>query len=118
MRTMMLRFNPDEYTDVATGLRVPSCFKFNKKTGTVTVNPTQKKQWHTRIDALCARVRVFLDRTDAAYMEEVPKPPPGRCIYLEELFYEDVSGVTDAGKAKIVEAFKRAAQKRKRAAAE
>ena len=46
-------------------------------------------------------------------MEEVPEPPPGRCIYMEELFYQDVSGVTDAGKAKIAEAFKRASQKRK-----
>ena len=46
-------------------------------------------------------------------MEEVPEPPAGRCIYMEELFYQDVSGVTDAGKAKIIEAFKRASQKRK-----
>ena len=46
-------------------------------------------------------------------MEDVSEPPPGRCIYMEELFYQDVSGVTDAGKAKIIDAFKRASQKRK-----
>ena len=110
---VMLRFNPDEYTDVATGQHVPSCFHYNKKNCTHTVNPDQKKQWDLRIEALCARIRVFLDRKDPAYMEEVPEPPPGRCIYMEELFYEDISGVTDAGKAKIIDAFKRASQKRK-----
>ena len=110
---VMLRFNPDEYTDVATGQHVPSCFHYSKKKGIDTVNPAQKKQWDLRIEALCARIRVFLDRKDPAYMEEVPEPPPGRCIYMEELFYKDVSGVTDAGKAKIAEAFKRASQKRK-----
>jgi len=114
---VMLRFNPDEYTDVATGLRVPSCFHYNKTSGTHTVNPAQKKQWDLRIKALCARIRVFLDRTDPAYMEEVPEPPPGRSIYMEELFYQDVSGVTVAGKAKIVDALKRASQKRKQSEA-
>jgi len=113
---VMLRFNPDHYTDLATGLRVPSCFHYNKKKGSVTPDPAQKKQWDLRIEALFARVRVFLDRKDPAYMEEVPEPPPGRCIYMEELFYDDVSGVTDAGKAKIVECFKKAAVKRKRKA--
>ena len=117
MRTVMLRFNPDEYTDVATGQYVPSCFHYNKKSGTHTVNPDQKKQWDLRIEALCARIRVFLDRKDPAYMEDVPEPPPGRCIYMEELFYQDVSGVTDAGKAKIIDALKRASQKRKQSEA-
>jgi hypothetical protein len=110
---VMLRFNPDEYTDVATGKYVPSCFRHNKETNTQIVNPAQKKQWDLRIEALCARIRVFLDRKDPAYMEEVPEPPPGRCIYMEELFYQDVSGVTDAGKAKIIDALMRASQKRK-----
>ena len=117
MRTIMLRFNPDHYTDLATGLRVPSCFHHNKESNTVVPNPAQKKQWDLRIEALCARIRVFLDRKDPAYMEEVPEPPPGRCIYMEELFYEDVSGVTDAGKAKIALSFKRASQKRKQSEA-
>ncbi|MDA9633351.1 hypothetical protein N9S81_00265 [bacterium] len=118
MRTVMLRFNPDQYTDVATGDRIPSCFHRNKKENTVVPNPREKKQWDMRIEALCERIRVFLDPTNLAYMDDVPDPPPGRAIYMEELFYDDISGVTDADKAKIRECFKKGAVKKKRKAAE
>jgi len=109
---VMLRFNPDDYTCVATGKRVPSCFRQSAQGARVTVDPKQQTQWRKRIDTLKWRISVFIDNDSEDYMEVIPEPPAGRCIYMEELFYDDVERLTPADKEKMIAYFKRCANAR------
>jgi hypothetical protein len=82
---VMIRFNPDEYTDYK-GVRHPSCFTNATKEREVThVHPKRKADWQARIQELVATVRNVLD-------PKFPLPPkqPDRPLLICELFYDDV----------------------------
>ena len=93
---VMLRFNPDHYTDYD-GIRHPSCFKFNPTTGTVIVDPKQRKQWAARCADLISAIENYLNPET-----EVPPPEEDRVIFSAELFYDNISGapVGDAERAR------------------
>ena len=110
----LIRFNPDAYTDLHTGLFVPSPFKYNKTSGTVTVDPEHQKGWDERMAVLVWKVSVYLDPGHPDYMAELPPPQEGRPIYTEELFYDDVSGVTEADRLKMRARYRAMGKKRKR----
>jgi hypothetical protein len=82
---VMIRFNPDEYTDYE-GVRHRSCFTNATKDNEVThVHPKRKADWQARIQALFDTVRNVLD-------PKFPLPPkqPDRPLLICELFYDDV----------------------------
>jgi hypothetical protein len=92
---VMLRFNPDSYTDYD-GVKHQSCFKFNPTTGTTIVDPKQEKQWKHRCKTLIAAVANYLNPET-----EVPPPEEDRVIFSAELFYDNISGapIGDAERA-------------------
>jgi hypothetical protein len=82
---VMIRFNPDEYTDYK-GVRHPSCFTNATKDNEVThVHPKRKAAWQARIQELVNTVHNVLD-------PKFPLPPkqPDRPLLICELFYDDV----------------------------
>ena len=83
---VMLRFNPDSYTDL-NGVKHPSCFRFNADSGVTIVDPKQRGQWKARCETLIAAVENYLDPET-----EVPPPQADRVIFSQELFYDDISG--------------------------
>lgn len=93
---VMLRFNPDSYEDYD-GIKHPSCFKFNPTTGTVIVDPKQRKQWRNRCADLISAIKNYLNPET-----EVPPPEEDRVIFSAELFYDNISGapVGDAERAR------------------
>ena len=91
---VMVRFNPDGYTDVATGVRNPTCFKYSPKLGLTTIDPAQRAQWEARCAALIYSVGLWLDSETL-----IPPPDPGRVVFTVELFYDDVNGLTSEQKA-------------------
>jgi hypothetical protein len=82
---VLLRLNPDGYTDEH-GKHFSTCFKLSKS-GKVTVDPAQQKQWDRRLAELGERVRFFLDPSNP-----VPPPQSERPCYTEEFSYRDVAG--------------------------
>ena len=70
---VLLRLNPDGYTDEH-GKHFPPCFKLSKS-GKVTVDPAQQKQWGGRLANLGERVRFFLDPSNTllAYTKTTTK---------------------------------------------
>ena len=83
---VLLRFNPDGYTDDH-GKYFPTCFKLSKKGNQVTVDPAQQKQWDGRLKELADHVRFFSDPSNP-----VPEPDHGRPCYVKEIAYRDVAG--------------------------
>jgi hypothetical protein len=82
---VMIRFNPDEYTDYE-GVHHPSCFtRATKEREVPHVPPKRKADWQARIQELVATVRNVLD-------PKFPLPPkqPDRPLLICELFYDDV----------------------------
>jgi hypothetical protein len=82
---VMIRFNPDSYTDYE-GVRHPSCFTDPTKDTQVThLHPKRKADWQARIQELVNTVRNVLD-------PKFPLPPkqPDRPLLICELFYDDV----------------------------
>lgn len=57
---VMIRFNPDAYEDYD-GVVIPSCFKYNTKSGTTIVDPKQAKAWQERLDTLFDTIRFLAD---------------------------------------------------------
>jgi hypothetical protein len=110
---VMLRFNPDAYTGYD-GATVPGCFKYNKASGTTVVDPAQWVQWEQRLEQLAGAVAYALD--PESY---VPPPQQGRVVFTVELFYDDITGVSEEqkqavrakhaalGKARVARALKR-----------
>jgi hypothetical protein len=83
---VLLRLNPDGYTDDH-GKYFPTCFKLSKKSGQVTVDPAQQKQWDGRLKELADHVGFFSDPSNP-----VPPPDHGRPCYVKEIAYRDVAG--------------------------
>jgi len=106
---VMLRFNPDGITDYD-GVKHPSCFRFNSMTGTVIVDPKQRKQWDARCIELIAAVANYLDP-----QTEVPPPEAGRVIFSQELFYDNISGAPDGDAERAQARLRALGKQRKRA---
>ena len=106
-KVVLVRFNPDEYTDYG-GKRWPSCFSPPTKVeGKVHVNKTQQKQWEMRLEALRACIRTLLDRGFV-----VPPPEEGRPLFSVELFYDNVAGSPEEERQKRSAAYKAMREKR------
>jgi len=106
---VMIRFNPDEYTDYK-GVRHPSCFTNATKDTQVThLHPKRKADWDTRIRELVNTVRNVLDPTFT-----LPPKQPDRPLLICELFYDDVMATPeDKRVAKALAANKRIEKRRR-----
>ena len=112
-KVVLVRFNPDEYTDYL-GKRWPSCFSPPTKVeGKVHVNKTQQKQWQQRLEALSACIDTLLDRDFV-----VPPPEEGRPLFSVELFYDNVAGSPEEERQKRRAKFKAIQNARKQREAE
>ena len=90
---LMVRFNPDAYVDHQ-GVRWRSCFKYNKLSDTVVLDPTQRLQWIARCDALVRSVEYLIDT--AQYIPSPEVAGQERAVLTQELFYDDISSMTEA----------------------
>ena len=106
---VMIRFNPDAYTDYA-GKRIPSCFTAATKDNQIVHVPDkQKAQWKRRLAELTRTIATLADPDF-----ELPPKQEDRPLLVCELFYDDVNGTPeDERVAATVEAYK-TARKRKR----
>ena len=77
---VVFRFNQDEYHDVY-GMRIPSCWGYNKATGRVHIVERQRAQLDARFHKLF--------QVMAMYLEEGQRPPPDIPIFVLELFYDN-----------------------------
>jgi len=111
----LIRFNPDEYDDPVTGMRVPSCFRYSKVEGLVTVNPERQADW----DARLAKLKAVIDEIVAHRHEDIAVP---ECLLEDdryghvipiELFYDNVREKWPDGNKQRLAAYKRNAQVRK-----
>jgi hypothetical protein len=106
---VMIRFNPDEYTDYK-GVRHPSCFtRATKEREVPHVPPKRKADWDTRIRELVDTVRNVLD-------PKFPLPPkqPDRPLLICELFYDDVMATPEDRRVAKALAASKTIGKRKR----
>ena len=96
----MIRFNPDAYTDLVTGQKVPSCFYTSPKENLVTVHPKHKAAWAARLATLANAVRMCIDPAHLDYLDVLPpKEDEGgikRAFFSFELFYDNINGMTEA----------------------
>jgi len=82
---VMIRFNPDAYTDYD-GNRIPSCFTSPTKDNETThVPPKQKKALEARIRELVETIRTLSDPDF-----ELPPKQEDRPLLICELFYDNV----------------------------
>jgi len=106
---VMIRFNPDEYTDYE-GVRHPSCFtRATKEREVPHVPPKRKADWQARIQELVNTVRNVLD-------PKFPLPPkqPDRPLLICELFYDDVMATPEDRRVAKALAASKMVGKRKR----
>jgi len=106
---VMIRFNPDEYTDYK-GVRHPSCFtNATKETQVTHVHPKRKAAWQARIQELVNTVHNVLD-------PKFPLPPkqPDRPLLICELFYDDVLATPEDKRVAKALAASKTIKKRKR----
>ena len=80
---VVFRFNQDEYRD-AHGVRVPSCWGYDKATGRVRIVEKQRAQLDARFEKLF--------QVMAMYLEEGCRPPEDEPVFVIELFYDTVAG--------------------------
>jgi hypothetical protein len=64
---VFIRFNPDGYTD-HNGLSVPSCWAQNKH-GVMTIKPSKKVEWESRIDVLKEQIRYWMNNSTEKTVE-------------------------------------------------
>ena len=79
---VVFRFNQDEYRDVH-GVRVPSCWGYDKTTGKVRIVEKQRAQLDARFEKLF--------QVMAMYLEEGCQPPAYEPVFVIELFYDTYS---------------------------
>ena len=93
---VMIRFNPDAYTDLVTGQKVPSCFHVSKKENLVKVHPNHKAAWAHRLGTLANAIRMCIDESHPDYLKFLPPKEEGRAFFSFELFYDNINGMTEA----------------------
>ena len=87
---VMIRFNPDAYTDYS-GKRIPSCFTpAEKGNETVHVHPKQQAQWKRRLAEL---ERTIANLSDPEF--ELPPKQEDRPLLICELFYDNVNATAE-----------------------
>ena len=87
---VMIRFNPDAYTDFD-GKRQPSCFTpANKDNQIVHVHPKQTAQWARRLAELVRTIKTLADPDF-----ELPPKQSDRPLLICELFYDNVNAVPE-----------------------
>jgi hypothetical protein len=107
---VMVRFNPDAYTDYS-GARRPSCFtSATKDNEIVHVHPKQKKQWQERCKELVDAVRALADPKF-----ELPPKQEDRPLLICELFYDNVNATPEDKRVEKALRANKALGKRKRA---
>jgi hypothetical protein len=107
---VMVRFNPDAYTDYS-GARRPSCFtSATAEHPTVHVPPKQKKQWEKRCKELVDAVRALADPKF-----ELPPKQEDRPLLICELFYDHVNATPEDKRVEKALRANKALGKRKRA---
>jgi hypothetical protein len=107
---VMIRLNPDAYTDYS-GARRPSCFtSATKEHPTVHVHPKQKKQWEKRCEELVDVVRTLADPKF-----ELPPKQEDRPLLICELFYDNVNATPEDKRVEKALRANKALGKRKRA---
>ena len=106
---VMIRFNPDAYTDYD-GRRHPSCFTpADKDHCTVHVHPKQQRQWEQRIAEL---VRTIETLSDPEFL--LPPKQEDRPLLVCELFYDDINSTPEDRRVAKELAVHRAIGKRQR----
>jgi hypothetical protein len=106
---VMIRFNPDEYTDYE-GVSHPSCFtRATKEREVPHVPPKRKADWDIRIRELVNTVRNVLDPAFT-----LPPKQPDRPLLICELFYDDVMATPEDKRVAKALAASKAIGKRKR----
>ena len=106
---VMIRFNPDAYTDYD-GRRHPSCFtSADQDHSTVHVDPKQQGQWQRRVAEL---VRTIENLADPEFV--LPPKQEDRPLLICELFYDDVNSTPEDRRVARGLAAHRAIGKRKR----
>jgi len=106
---VMIRFNPDAYTDYA-GVRQPSCFTpANKDHQIVHVHPKQTAQWARRLAEL---VRTIINLADLDF--ELPPKQSDRPLLICELFYDNIKAIPEDERVNAGLARNKAIGKRKR----
>ena len=113
---VLIRFNPDAYTDVATGNRIPSCFRYSQEKSCVTVDPSWQEQWETRISVLRSWIQHFIDFPPCMVCDEDGEEEDLRYKYVfpVELFYDNVQAKYPNGNQVKMNDMKRAAKDGKR----
>jgi hypothetical protein len=87
---VMIRFNPDAYTDYS-GKRIPSCFTpAEKGNETVHVHPKQQAQWKRRLGELESTISNLADPEFA-----LPPKQEDRPLLICELFYDNVNATPE-----------------------
>ncbi len=71
---VFIRFNPDAYID-KNGIKIKSCWKLNKTTGLLILDPKESKQWLERIDSLIDQINYWINNLSE------------KTIQIIELFY-------------------------------
>ena len=106
---VMIRFNPDAYTDYA-GVRQPSCFtRADKDHQIVHVHPAQKAQWERRLAELVCTI------TNLANPKfKLPPKQSDRPLLICELFYDNVNAIAEDKRVNDALAGNKAIGKRKR----
>ena len=107
---VMVRFNPDAYTDYS-GKRIPSCFTpANKDNETVHVHPKQQAQWKRRLAEL---ERTISNLSDPEFA--LPPKQEDRPLLICELFYDNINpNAEDERVASGIAAYKEASKKKRK----
>ena len=106
---VMIRFNPDAYTDYA-GKRIPSCFTAATKDNQIVHVPDkQKAQWKRRLAELVRTIETLADPDF-----ELPPKQEDRPLLICELFYDNVNATPEDERVAAGLAGRKAIGKRQR----
>lgn len=72
---VVLRINPDNFVDPATGKIVTTCFAWSKTKLAVGVKPSKTQEWADRLEKLRQRIAYWLGET------------PEKELWVEQLFF-------------------------------
>jgi hypothetical protein len=108
----VVRFNPDAYDDPVTGKRIPSCFKYSKEIGRVSVPPDRKADWEARLGKLRETIQEIIDycHEDIQVPEMLLDDDRYKYVIPVELFYDNVRAKWPSGNNQRKAAYKRNAK--------
>ena len=74
---VVIRINPDNYIDPATGKLVTTCFAYSKSKAKVAVKPSKETEWGARLEKLRQRIHYWTMEGEV----------PDKELTVEQLFY-------------------------------